>query len=321
MSPLWPARAGCRWSAYAVLWTLCVVSGAFSAFHAVLRVAALLLGLLLAISLPLIFMTLFELTFARRDRRYTPLVAFPWLGSVVISIGVLALVGGSEFLVAALDTTSVGSASELCTLYAGVPRDRLPRTVCVRGAFVKTDWEAAKLQCVQDVTGVGNVRCTPSFVAAPIFDDRATSQAGLADAVQAWAVNRGSHVDANYRPDGTICGFLAGLSDLELYLGDYHLAVSRAIQKQGLVRTQYVGGGSVPLSERPILFSADPVEALYVQLVLLTVAAIFLCLCPCAGPVPVGATLLFFCWARHGKGLRALPQDDEDFEGNLLELE
>merc|ERR1740133_549310 len=109
-------------------------------------------------------------------------------------------------------------------------RDRksLPRGVCIKNAFVKTEWEGGKLQCQ---TVDGHVQCAPAFVAAPIFNDKLHSDAGLPEEIWAWAVSMGRHVDANYRRDGTLCGYLSGRQELDYHVHDYRLAVTRVIQK------------------------------------------------------------------------------------------
>eukprot|EP00747_Dinoflagellata_sp_TGD_P168967 gnl/TRDRNA2_/TRDRNA2_196676_c0_seq1.p1 gnl/TRDRNA2_/TRDRNA2_196676_c0~~gnl/TRDRNA2_/TRDRNA2_196676_c0_seq1.p1 ORF type:complete len:341 (+),score=42.67 gnl/TRDRNA2_/TRDRNA2_196676_c0_seq1:144-1166(+) len=314
----WPGRAACRWVTYSALWSACTVVSLLSAYHSALRVAGALLGLTLCVVLPLLWSTLFETTYGRQERQDMVLICFPCFGVVVICIGVIAMLQAAPFIAAEISSVNLASPSELCERYAGQKRESLPRTVCLQKAFVKTDWEAGKLRCVQD-REAGHVKCVPAFTAAPIFDDKARADAGLPEEVRAWAVSRGQHVDANYRPDGQLCGYLKGRFDFDFYIGDYNLAVSRVIQKHHLSLGMYIGangkGTDTPLPDRPMLMTADPMEATSAQQGWLLAALILLCLCPCAGPGPIGALLVFFCWARGGRhsGRHVVGPDDEDF--------
>jgi len=320
-SPGWPARAACRWVLYSALWCVLVAAGLASSLHTVLAVATVLLGCLLSVALPLAFCTLFEESYSRRARRDLPLLCVPLLGAVVVVLGAVALLESSAFVVAFASTASVSSASELSERFARLPRSELPRTVCVRHAFVRTDWEAGKLHCERVD---GHMDCAPAFVAAPIFDDKERADNGKDEEIHAWAVTHGRHCDVNYRPDGTLCGFLSGLFELDFDLSDYRLAVRRTIQKNHLSLATSVEGSEevaspsvVPLEDRPLLFTADPAEATHIEQAWLVAAAILLCFCPCAGPVPLGATFVYFCWARraqHAGRQVVAPDDFEDYD-------
>lgn len=316
-SPGWTRRAACRWVTYALIWSLAVATSLVSAYHQMLRVVAGLLGCLLAVSLPVLFATLFEITYSRRARSDLPIICFPWLGSLTVVLGVLALLQASSFLVALLSSTNVDSVHALSSRFAGEGRRRLPRTVCITHAFVKTDWEAGKLRC-EDIDG--NVACAPAFVAAPVFDDKGLADAGLSEQIYAWAVTRGRHVDANYRPGGRLCGYLAGRMELDYHISDYRLAVTRVMQKHRLSLGQFVGneGKPIPLEARPLLLTVDPLEVTHVEQALLAVSFVLLCCCPCAGPLPIAALLAFACWSRRGRygSHHAVSPEDYD-EGDV----
>mmetsp|Transcript_71667 Transcript_71667/g.213897 ORF Transcript_71667/g.213897 Transcript_71667/m.213897 type:complete len:335 (+) Transcript_71667:120-1124(+) len=315
----WPRRAFCRWLAYTLLWLFTGAACLLSSYHAALQIAGALLGCLLAASLPLLAATLFEVAFSRRTRGDMPVICCPWLGSVVLLLGAVCLLQASALLSWALSAASSESAHELCQSFAGVTRGDLPRTVCIREAFVKTEWEAGKLRCEDDG---GHVKCVPAFVAAPIFNNKGAADNGLPESIWAWAVAHGRHVNANYRPDGSLCGFLSGNSDFDFYFQDFRLAVERVIDKHHLIFSGNHEEGApplvrdvrVPLAARPMVFSVDPGEATSRGQAWLLAAVFLLCLCPCAGPVPLGVVLLFLCWARHDRydGRHAVPPEDED---------
>mmetsp|Transcript_178446 Transcript_178446/g.571771 ORF Transcript_178446/g.571771 Transcript_178446/m.571771 type:complete len:347 (-) Transcript_178446:128-1168(-) len=334
----WPQRAGGRWVAYLVLWTLTVLCCLFASVHTVVASVGALLGCALAASLPLIFATLFEAAYGRRAKADVPVIFCPCLGSAVALIGAFVLLESSGLVVGELWRVDVDSVKTLCSRYAGVARDRLPRTVCIQQAFIKTDWEAGKLRCESNEGG--RVECKAAFAAAPIFDGEALAAAGLPDEIWAWAVVRGRHVDANYRPDGQLCGYLAGPDQFDFYLGDFRLAVQRVIEKHALRLQHQVtedaptpadaagpptwssgGEGSgrkglqASLEDRPLLLAADPAEVTSQEQAWLLAAAILLCLCPCVGPVPLGCVFGYWCWARSDdqySGRHLVSPDDLD---------
>jgi len=287
-----------------------------STSHAALTIVGAMLGFMLAVSLPLVFATLFEVAYSRRGRREFPLVVCPCLGSCVILVGIFATLQGAILVMWTLQSVSVESAHVLCHRFWKTSRSELPRLVCVHHGFVKTDWEAGKLECTDKD---GHISCVPAFVAAPIFNDKARAEAANPNEIWAWAVMRGQHVDANYRLDGTLCGYLSGHHELDFYLGDYRVAVNRVIKKHGLSLSSTVGNApsqseQVPLESRPLVMTTDPVEATYKEQAWLLIASILLCCCPCVGPIPVGAILLYFCWARNERydGHRVVKTDDYD---------
>lgn len=299
--PRWPKRAVCRWSGYFALWTMTLFVCLVSWYHIALRVAGAFLGFLLAVSLPLIFATLFEETYSRRGRHDLPFIVCPGIAAAVAAFGVFALLQGSEVVGWVLSSDSAKSAQEVCRRFSGVPRDELPRTICMEQVFVKTQWEAGKLECARTA---GHIQCVPTFVAAPIFDDKAHADAGNPEAIWAWAVTHGRHTDANYREDGKLCGYLAGKTDLDFYLGDYRLAIDRVIEKYHLrlgklVQTGQEATSLVPLQARPLIMTADPAEVSYKEQGWLLIAFIILCCCPCVGPIPLGVLFLFLCYARN----------------------
>mmetsp|Transcript_145890 Transcript_145890/g.254513 ORF Transcript_145890/g.254513 Transcript_145890/m.254513 type:complete len:370 (+) Transcript_145890:152-1261(+) len=349
----WAQRAACRWVTYALLWTLAVSVGIFSAYHPILGVAAGVLGCLLALSLPFLFITLFEVTYSRRFRRDLPILCFPWLGAVVVVLGMIALLEASSFITATTSTLTVSSAKTFMDRFAeregqSLRRKDMPLTVCIQNAFVKTDWEAGKLRCRDNN---GHVECVPAFVAAPIFDDKSLADAGKPDDIHGWAVSRGRHVDVNYEPDGRLCGYLHGRLELDFHISDYRLAVLRIINNHNLHLTKIVKqteeaqvaqGMAIPgerdplglpdvddmrdklygqeklqtleLEARPLFLTLSPQEVTHTEQVFLIVAGVLLCLCPCAGPLPVAAVLIFVCWAsgdRHA-ARHVLSQDDVD---------
>lgn len=347
----WPQRAACRWVAYFILWTITVGVCLFSSVHVVVAVAGALLGCALAASLPLMFATLFETSYGRRTRGDLPLICCPWLGSAVVLLGAFILLQASSFVVAEFSHITVDSARTLCSRFAGLPLSKLPRTVCIRRAFVKTDWEAGKLRCEADQGG--RVVCRSAFAAAPIFDDKELAGDGLAEEIWAWAITRGRHVDANYRPDGSLCGYLTGTDDFEFFIGDFRLAVQHVVEKHKLQLKQVVteeapsstlseeggiGGGSSsglggegsevtkapmglssPLEARPLFLAADPEEVTSVEKALLLAAFILLFFCPCVGPIPLGFIFAFWCWARNdrygGRHVVTPDEDEDDFKG------
>lgn len=268
-------------------------------------------------------MTLFEVTWSSRDRRYFPLTCTPYLGIIVILLGVGSLISASGAVLATLSYIEVETAAELKDKFSGLKREDLPRTVCINQAFIKTDWEAGKLECSNEDS---HVICRHAFVAAPIFNDKSLADAHLPDTVQAWAVSEGAHVDANYRPDGQLCGYMKGVGDFDFYIDSYRLAVQRVIEKQGLTLTSGLAGSAVPLLERPYLMTYDPAEYSHTQQVCLFLGLCCLIGCPCSSPCGIAAVLAFFCAAktqrpaRLGRGLESGQRlDDEDFEGALVE--
>lgn len=322
-SPGWRARAACRWVMYAALWTITVFVGLVSSFHFVLQVVAAFLAVTLGATLLMIFMTLFETTFTSGDRRYMPLTCTPYVGIVVILVSIGGLISASGAVLAKLSYLEVSTATELRKKLSGLKRSEIPRTVCIKKAFIKTDWEAGKLECTNEE---GHVVCRHAFVAAPIFDDKVLADAHLPDNVQAWAVSEGAHVDANYRPDGQLCGYMKGIGDFDFYIDSYRLAVQRVIEKRGLVLTAGLAGSAVPLQERPYVMTYDPAEYSAPQQVCLFLALLCLMGCPCVSPVGIAAIFGYFCAAkarrpaRLGRSLESGQRvDDEDFEGALVE--
>eukprot|EP00811_Abedinium_folium_P033194 NODE_6177_length_1698_cov_3.957352.p1 GENE.NODE_6177_length_1698_cov_3.957352~~NODE_6177_length_1698_cov_3.957352.p1 ORF type:complete len:365 (+),score=76.43 NODE_6177_length_1698_cov_3.957352:208-1302(+) len=309
-SPGWARKAVSRWAAYTALWGLTFSIGLISAFHSILKVAGALLGLLLATSLVALFITLFERTHARRSSRDLPLLLLPWFGALVLGLGTFSLLEASRLVLASFSSISVQSASALCERYAGLqvalqdephtarlagfldisPVDLLPRTVCIEHAYVKTDWEAAKLFCN---SSSGHVTCLPEYVVAPVFDDKPRADIGHPEDIFAWAVSHGHHVDVDYRSDGQLCGYLSGRHDFDIYVSDYRLAVEQVIRMHGLALNE-----SIPLEKRPLIMTLDPLGAMRFDQAWLCAAVFFLGLCPCTGPLPVGAILIYFCWRR-----------------------
>lgn len=324
-TPGFTRRAACRWVTYMLLWSTTFSVALVSAYHPVLRIITVVMGCVLAVSLPVLFATLFEITYIRRARSDLPIICFPWLGSIIVLVGILALLQASSLLVTLLISNDVDSAHTLSALYAGKVGEEMPRSVCIHRAFVKTDWEAGKLRC----EGVdGHVQCAPAFVAAPIFDDKVLSDAGLSEEIFAWAVTQGNHVDANYRRDGSLCGYLTGRMELDYHISDYRLAVTRVIQKHKLRLGRFAGnseagsgGKTTPLEGRPLFLTADPLEVSHVEQALLAVGFILLCCCPCAGPAPVGGILLFACWARQGRASRYGQVSTDDYDEDSHEAE
>lgn len=314
-----------------MLWTLTLTICAASALHVVLSVAGAMLGCLLAASLPLMFATLFEASYTRRSRWDVPVICCPWIGSAMALTGVFILLQCSVLLIAELSNANLTSVRALCARYAGVPLRKLPRAVCMDDAFVKTDWEGGELECEAEA---GLVDCVTAFAAAPVFNTKALADVGSADEIWAWAVTKGEHVDANYRVDGSFCGYLAGMPDFDFYLGKYALAVQRVIKKHNLQLSQKVDEGEAsglqpaadmgkssldvglraPLEGRPIILSVDPLEIRYELQAMLVAALILLCGCPCVGPLPLGLLFLYWCWARGDRysGHRVVDADDYD---------
>lgn len=340
-TPGWAKRAACRWVTYVVLWFAAVMVGLVSAYHPVLKIVAALLGCLLAVSLPILFATLFEITYQRRDKHSLPLMCFPFAGAVVALFGTLALLQASSFMIIFLSSANLDAVHSLNALAAGKDRLKLPRVVCIKRAFVKTEWEAGKLSCQTSISG--SIQCAPSFVAAPMFDDKVLSDAGLTEQIQAWAVSLGAHVDTNYRRDGSLCGYLVGPTDLDYHISDYRLAVTRVIEKNKLRLGQFAASGEIvassesrpsgglrfidggpqtgsappmlPLEALPLMLTADPLEVTHIEQAFLAVSLVFLCCCPCVGPVPVALILAFACWSRRDpNGHQAVATDDYDDE-------
>lgn len=229
----------------------------------------------------------------------------------------------SGAVLAKISYMEVSTASELREKLSGLKRSALPRTACIKKAFIKTDWEAGKLECQSEE---GHVVCRHAFVAAPIFNDKGLSDAHLPDSVQAWAVSEGAHVDANYRPDGRLCGYMKGVGDFDFYIDSYRIAVERVIEKHGLTLTAGLDGSAVPLLERPFIMTYDPAEYSAPQQVCLFLGLICLIGCPCVSPVGIGAIFAYYCaaktrrTARLGRSLESGQRlDDEDFEGALVE--
>jgi hypothetical protein len=314
----WPGRAACRWVIYVLLWIATVCLCMLASEHLVLQVGGALLGCLLAASLPLIFATLFETAYSRRSRQDLPLILCPCFGTVVVLIGVIALQQASPLVVWSISLETVDTASELGKKYSGVDPKRLPRAVCIQSAFMKTDWEAGKLECREKD---GHVDCEEEFVAAPIFDDKSASDSGLAKDIYAWGVTRGRHMIAEYKPDGSLCGYLRGTADLDYYLGTFHVAIERVMDKYHLALDEQITSSTVggtpavaslmastassstapgtPLGTRPVLLIADPAKMLSKEQAWLIFALVLLGGCPCVGPLPLGLVFCFWCWARH----------------------
>lgn len=317
----WPERAACRWAIYLVLWSGTVVVCLLSAEHLVFQVGGSLLGCLLAVFLPLTFATLFETAYSRRARQDLPLIACPCLGAIIVLLGVAALQQASPLLVWSLSHVEVDSPAELCERIQNKEPKRLPRTVCMRQAFLKTDWEAGKLEC-RDLDG--HVKCTPEFVAAPIFNDKAAADEHLPEAIHAWGVTHGPHVVAGYRQDGSLCGYLHGAAELDYYLSTFHVAVDRLVDKYRLVDRepavllgqQAAPQGTLPLHARPIILVEDPKEMSATAQAWLMLALLLLGACPCVGPVPLGFVFCFWCWSAQGDdryhGRRVLSTEDYD---------
>merc|ERR1719201_1306735 len=76
-SPGWTGRAACRWVTYSLLWSIAVGAALCSAYHPVLRIIAGLFGCILAISLPVLFATLFEMVHIRQSRYDIPIICLP----------------------------------------------------------------------------------------------------------------------------------------------------------------------------------------------------------------------------------------------------
>mmetsp|Transcript_96096 Transcript_96096/g.267004 ORF Transcript_96096/g.267004 Transcript_96096/m.267004 type:complete len:143 (-) Transcript_96096:75-503(-) len=111
-------------------------------------------------------------------------------------------------------------------------------------------------------------------------------------------------------------------SDFDFFLGDYRLAVARVIDKHHLALSSRIEQGAptlpraerVPLQSRPLVFSVDPAEASMGEQAWLLAAVFLLCLCPCAGPLPLAVVLLYLCWARDDRyaGRHAVAPEDDD---------
>lgn len=301
--PNWGNKALARWALYTLVWGGTVGLGCVSGFHVVLEIGTCFLGVLLAIALLMLFYTLFEHTLASKDAfgSYAPLSLTAFCGVPVILIGTVLLIQAAPLMSSQISAIRVSTPQELQDMFAGAERKELPVTVCLDSAFVKTDWEAGKLICEQAPPGAkgASVICRPEFMAAPIFNNKKRADLHDAAAVHAWAVAKGVHVDANYRPDGSLCGYMTGDSLLDFYINDYRQAVERVIQKYELHLMAAVSDESpIPLEERPFLMLQDPLEVTAKNQVFLTASLIFLFMCPCAGPVPLGLLLIYFCYRR-----------------------
>lgn len=320
----WPLRAVCRWLGYSTLWILTVTICLLSSFHPALYVIGVVLGCGLSLYLPLMFATLFEAAYSRKARIDAPLLCCPCLGGAVVLAGVLFLLQAGLLVVWLLSSVTVKSAGELCDKFSLMPRKELPRVVCVESAFVKTDWEASKLECKGEE---GHVLCMPTFGAAPIFDSQELAQGGMASEIKAWAVSHGKHVDANYRPDGSLCGYMSGHYEFDFYLPNFMLAISRVVELRSLAEPPEAleleglpipPASMPPLAARPIILTADLTEVTYKEQMCILCATMLLCCCPCAGPLPLGIIFAFFCWARHDKySGRHTVRPDEFDDGTL----
>eukprot|EP00928_Gymnodinium_smaydae_P029766 TRINITY_DN22325_c0_g1_i1.p1 TRINITY_DN22325_c0_g1~~TRINITY_DN22325_c0_g1_i1.p1 ORF type:complete len:337 (-),score=49.47 TRINITY_DN22325_c0_g1_i1:166-1176(-) len=313
----WSSRAVFRWAVYAVLWTATVIASLLAAQHVVFQVGGALLACLLAASLPLIFATLFEAAYSRRARQDLPVICCPLVGALVVLIGAAAMQQASPLVIWQYSSKTFQSAAELSAEYSGVPRERLPRSACLKNAFVKTEWEAGQQECRNEA---GHVACRPEYVAAPIFDDSEAAGRGLGEEIRAWGVTHGPHAVAAYQPDGSLCGYLQGIFDLDFHLGSYHLAVERILENHDLglalpAETSAEAPAAVPLASRPLLFIADPATMAAKEEGWLLFALLLLGTCPCVGPVPLAVVFCFWCWSRHddryrGRGTVAVEDDD-----------
>lgn len=308
----WPSRAAFRWFSYAVLWTIAVAAGLLSDFHPVILVAGAASGCMVAASLPLIFATLFEDAYGRWARRDLPFVFCPLLGALVILSGVAALFHASPLVARELTAVHVDDAYDLLDRYGTVAESDLPRAICIGNAFIKTDWEDGKLQCQESR---GHIACTPTYVAAPLFNDKAEADVGLADEIQAWAVSYGRHVSAPYQADGSICGYMSGFSTLDFYISAYRTAIVDVIDHYQL-SLKPGNVGAIPLQDRPMIMTADMSKMFYQERTWLFGAFVFLCLCPCAGPIPLAVVFIFFGWTTKDRycGRHAVATDDLDAE-------
>jgi hypothetical protein len=286
------------------------------------------------------FATLFETAYSRRARQDLPLIFCPCLGTFVVLLGVVALQQASPLIVWSISSMTVDSASQLSQKYSGVDTKRLPRAICMRHAFMKTDWEAGKLECREKD---GHVACEEEFVAAPIFDDKSASDHALPKDIYAWGVTRGRHMIAEYRPDGSLCGYLRGTPDMDYYLRTFHVAIDHVMDKYHLALDEPVGSTAVVstpaasgravgglaasarasasvvsplgLGTRPVLLIADPARMSCKEQAWLLFALVLLGGCPCVGPVPLGMMFCFWCWARHDTvyhGRERVPLGDEN---------
>jgi hypothetical protein len=285
----WSTRAWTRWGAYTALWTGLVVFGTVSDMHSAWNLVAAALGFAAAAMLLLTFLTLFERTSARGDIGAWPLLAVPWAGAGAVAVGTFALLKAGPYLATVVSTETLNSAADVVRRYDVTTKSTWPRVVCLTHAFVRTDWEAGKLECSEKgAVGHEHVVCVESFSAAPIFRSRDEALLGAADNVHVWALSRGPHVDASYREDGTLCGFLSG-PPIEYALEQYRFAVSQVISHQNL----QVPVESTPLEARPMLVVGEPNEYTVEAQFYLGIATILLFFWPCAGPVPLS---LFFFW-------------------------
>eukprot|EP00927_Polykrikos_kofoidii_P054971 TRINITY_DN49299_c0_g1_i1.p1 TRINITY_DN49299_c0_g1~~TRINITY_DN49299_c0_g1_i1.p1 ORF type:complete len:334 (-),score=27.75 TRINITY_DN49299_c0_g1_i1:72-1073(-) len=294
----WPARAACRWAVYVALHVSAFVLCLLASGHIALRVGGALLGLALALSLPLGSATLFEAAFGRQARQDLPVLCCPVLGACLVIIGIFALQQGSPLAMWIWSTEYTGSVQELRQRFGGMHLNELPRSVCMQHAFVKTDWEAGKLECHE---ADGHIACQPEFVAAPIFNDKIAADSSLPKDICAWAVTHGSHVIVTYQRDGTLCGYLQGEFELDFHRSNYRLAIRRVIEKYELsfdehsdIRKPEADTAVVPVEGRPILMVADVDKMAFEEVVWLVVAVILLCGCPCVGPLPLGIVLAFW---------------------------
>lgn len=293
----WLQRALCRWLAYLLLWVAACTCCLLSDLHEALRFSGLLLGCLLAASLPLFSTSLFGLAHSRRANSDLPFLVCPWLAAFGALIGFFALLQGSPVVHWDYSHAQVGSARELCSLFEDVPITELPRTVCIRHAFIKTGVEAGKDECKEIE---GKVICQPSYMAAPMFDSHMEAEEGLPDNIWAWAVMHGRHVNANYEFDGSLCGYLSSHAETALMLGSFQLAIEGLISKQNLSLTAHVSDegtcAHVPLKLRPLVLTSDLEVGTTSLQAWLAVGFVILFCCPCIGPIPLGAILVYANW-------------------------
>jgi len=301
--PGWDTKALLRWILYTIVWVASVAVGCLSGYHVVLQIGAGVMGLLLAVTLMMLFMTLFEVTLGSREAglggTWSPLTLVAYSGVITIGIGIGALVLGAPFLSASFDTVRVATPEELRNRYSGAETKDLPITVCIDSSFVKTDWEGGKLFCERGGFEGIAVLCRPEFMAAPIFNTKVDADYHESGAIQAWALAKGIHAEANYRVNGELCGFMSHYTTLDFYRNDYKSAVKRVVRKHNLHLTPAeLDEFPAPLDERPLILVQDPLEVTHLNQVFLGFAVILLFFCPCVGPIPVGGILLFFCMRR-----------------------
>eukprot|EP00930_Biecheleria_cincta_P073137 TRINITY_DN60456_c0_g1_i1.p1 TRINITY_DN60456_c0_g1~~TRINITY_DN60456_c0_g1_i1.p1 ORF type:complete len:342 (+),score=32.69 TRINITY_DN60456_c0_g1_i1:62-1027(+) len=312
----WLQRALCRWLAYLILWIAACTCCLLSDFHGVLRLSGLLLGCLLAASLPLFSTSLFGLAYSRRANSDLPFLVCPWLAAFGALIGSFALLQASPVIRWDYSHAKVGSARELCSLFEDVPIEELPSTVCIRHAFIKTGAEAGKDEC-KDIEG--EVICQPSYMAAPIFENHAEAEEGQPDKIWAWAVMHGRHVNANYEFDGSLCGYLSSHAHTASMVGLFQLAVEGAISLQNMSLTEHVYDegpcAHVPLKLRPLVLTSDLEMYTLALQAWMAIGFVILFCCPCIGPVPLAIILVYAHWqAKDEYADRQLVMPD-DYEG------